>query len=351
MENSTQKRNPVYDCAKGLGILFVVMGHCGALGSGFYTKFHVLFFFIFAGLMLHTDCLSNLKSLWINICKFWKRYALPYVICNSIFLCFYNFFLKYHLITNDCRYSTEITYITYNVFVAKLIKIIMLLASSEQLCGATWFLRSLFFGLFFVATLLFITSKFNKKVVYIITSIIFIVLSILIYNKLLFLFSQCILCLIIGDCLKKYITKIASNIYIYIFGGSVMILLLSIYFIKIQILLIILCAIFGFIFMIQGSLFLKEYLNRSYDFFVYLGQRTMPILCLHLLCFKIVTFLYIVITNKDISLLGTFPSIISVNHPVILSTSYTIIGVLLPVLCYRLYVIIKNKIIKIRFSI
>lgn len=337
MENSIKKRNPIYDCAKGLGILFVVMGHCYAFGYQFYTKFHVLFFFVFSGLMLKSDNINDLKCLGQNLCKLWKRYALPYIICNSIFLMFYNVFVKYHLITNDYRYSVGVHLISLDIFFRKLVKILFLLSPSEQLCGATWFLKSLFGGLFFITILLFTTSKYNKKIVYIITSIVFIISSIIIDNKFLFLFSQCILCLIIGDCLKKYITKFASNTHIYVLGFAIMILLIGIYFVKIKILSIILCSIFGFIFMIQCSMFLKEYLNRIYVFFVYIGQRTMPILCLHLLFFKLITYIYILITNSDINSLGIFPSIQSINHPIFLNCLYIIVGILFPILCNLIY--------------
>lgn len=217
-ELQIKKRNPVYDCAKGLGILFVVMGHCYAFGYQFYTKFHVLFFFIFAGFMLRSECITDIKSLWQNLVKFWKRYAIPYILCNSIFLVFYNFFVAFHIIAYDSRYSSITSFITIDILISKLIKIFLLIASSEQLCGATWFLRSLFWGLATIAIILYITNKIDKKIVYGTVGIVLFVLIMFFDNKLLFLYAQSILCIILGDYFKQYINKIVSNIYIYILG-------------------------------------------------------------------------------------------------------------------------------------
>ena len=348
MESKIKQRNPVYDCAKGLGILFVVMGHCYALGYQFYTKFHVLFFFVFSGLMLKSDSIVNLNSLWQNICKFWKRYALPYIVCNSMFLIFYNVFIKYHLITSDFRYSTSIAYIDLNILVTKIIKIFLLIASSEQLCGATWFLRSLFWGLLSIVIILFITKKINKFVVFAITSVFLIALTIMFDNRLLFLYVQSVLCIIIGDLFKDYIHKITSKKRIYEFWGSAIMILLSIYFIRIKVLSMLICAIFGFIFMLQSSLIIEKYAKQIYNLLIYLGQNTIPILCLHLLSFKIITYLYVIITNSDIFLLGAFPSISNTNHQFILSFAYTTIGILLPILCYQIYIGCKNSFLIIK---
>lgn len=345
MENNIKKRNPVYDCAKGLGILFVVLGHCCAFGYQFYTKFHVLFFFVFAGLMLKSDSFTCIKTLWQNIYKFWKRYAIPYIVCNSIFLMFYNVFIKYHLVTSDSRVSSGISYIDFNIFITKLIRIFILVASSEQLCGATWFLRSLFYGLLAIAILLYITKKLNKNIVYSILSIGLIVLTLYCHNKFLFLFAQSVLCIIIGDYLKIYINKFASNLYLSLLIGTILMLLLCIFIIKVPILSTVICAILGFIFMLQSSLFFEKYFNRIYIILTYIGQNTLPILCLHFLFFKIVTYLYIIETHSSIILLGTFPSVISVHHPFLLSFLYTFVGISFPILCNEVYIKVKESLL------
>ncbi len=82
-------RNDIFDCAKGLGIIFVVMGHASAFGQNFYTKFHVLFFFFFAGYMFNNYKLIDFYNLNLYIKKIWKRYAFTYILCNIIFLMFF----------------------------------------------------------------------------------------------------------------------------------------------------------------------------------------------------------------------------------------------------------------------
>lgn len=332
------KRNPVYDCAKGLGILFVVMGHCLAFGSQFYTKFHVLFFFVFAGLMLKADLILDIKKLWENIRKFFKRYGLPYIICNSAFILFHNLFAKFNLINFE-NYSLNTIFI-------KLIKTICLMSHSEQLCGAIWFLRSLFWGLTALAIIIFISHliKINKYITYGIVSIVLIILTTINNNSALFYFSQSILCLIIGDILKNYISNFKLNFLWLIFPALIMIYLVP--FVKNTAMSVILYGFLGFMFIYQISFLLNKYSAFIFNVVEYIGKNTLPILCLHFLCFKLVSYLYLLFTNSNISQLSSFPILYNQNYQWLLCILYLLSGIIIPLLLYQIY--LKTKAIVIR---
>lgn len=121
-------------------------------------------------------------------------------------------------------------------------------------------------------------------------------------------------------------------------------IMLCICFVNIKSCAMLIYAICGFIFIFQLALIIKKYLGKLFEMLSYVGQRTLPILCLHLLCFKVVTLLYIFVTKSNKSLLETFPAIQSMNHPIILSILYTLIGILLPLFFYNYYSAMTEKI-------
>ena len=72
----------------------------------------------------------------------------------------------------------------------------------------------------------------------------------------------------------------------------------------------------------------------------YLGQHTMAILCLHLLAFKIVSLMYILINNEPRVLLASFHVIF--NIPWYYLMGYTIVGIAVPLMLECFYQKIKN---------
>lgn len=79
--------------------------------------------------------------------------------------------------------------------------------------------------------------------------------------------------------------------------------------------------------------------------FSYLGQNTKPIMILHLLCFVPVKLVYILVTGLPITELKQFPVILNSD----LSYMWlicTVTGITLSLLLNKLYLVIKNLIIK-----
>ena len=352
MENLrvNNKRNLYLDCSKGIGIVLVVMWHCHLALRSIFTIFYFnLFFFLLAGLMIKTDKIISIKSLFSYLKKIINRYAKPYVLFNLIFLCCYNFFVKYHIITNDYRYNCIPHILTCNELLHKAIYHILVISRSELLCGATWFLKSLFWGLlsFSIITFIYnkvcnfscfdILKKYKKIATYAILSFIIALLIHYINNRNLFFFCQTLICIFIGDLLKPYIINIKQNNIIFV---------LSIFFglactrILFRIPAIICLSVLSFLFLYQLSMIIQKISQTIFNLFVYLGQNTIPILVFHFLGFKFVTFLYVKIYHLSIDTLGAWPIIFNANGTeisILWRFIYLIVGILFSITVLQVY--------------
>lgn len=340
MERITIKnRNSLYDCAKGIGILFVVMGHVAALGNSFYTKFHVLFFFVFAGLMVKVQTIESISDVYLYIKKIWIRYALPYFLCNTFFILFFNIFVKYHVITSDIRIS-HISLLSIQDIISKVFGFLFLYSSSEQLCGATWFLRSLFWGLLVFILISYVNNKIGrKKLLNNIFLCIAIIIALMVNNRIFLLFLQSLICIILGDTLKPVFIKIKNDINTVLLLGILFLsffMIILVKYINVAIICSMLYAILGFVFIYYFAIFIKKYLSFFYEILVYVGQHTLSILCFHLFCFKIVSYIYIQIYSLNIIKLGDFP-IITQPYMFGIKISYIIIGVVFPLFLEFVY--------------
>lgn len=351
-ENS---RNSLFDIAKGLFICFVVAGHCYAPYYQFYTSFHVLFFFILAGVFFKDKYITTINDLKSYIIKIWRRYAIPYILCNISFLAFYNFFIQHHIITHDNRIQT-IHYLTSNDIILKMVQHCLLISSSEQLCGATWFLRTLFFVLFILAIINYISIKVRKNVFIfygIILCFSFFVTSYF-ANRSLFIFLSALDALLLGNILKRINSEnnnaniVFSNIFY-----TILILLFSFLIIlkteviQFEIVGSWIYSLFGTVFLYSFSILLKKIINNLYKMIVYIGQHTLPIFCLHFLAFKLVSYIYIKKYSLDMVALGDFP-ILTLHQMPNLTLFYILIGILLPILLDFFY---KNILIYRRTNV
>lgn len=355
MTEEIKIRNDIFDCAKGLGIIFVVMGHAYAFGHDFYTKFHVLFFFFFAGYMFNNYKIIDFYSLSLYIKKIWKRYALPYTFCNIVFLMFFNVFYKYNLITKDLRYS-NIHFLSLEELIIKILKYLFLISSSQQLCGATWFLRTLFLGLLIFGCINYIDFKIkkNNSILSIIILIVSSILTIYIKNHFLFVFLTSLNAILIGNIIKnrksleKYLNKILNNsLYSFLVTIFSSLMILKTEIIEFKSIQYLFYTVFGTLFLFGASVLLKKIIRVVYNLIVFIGQHTLSILCLHLFAFKLVSYLYIKQFSLNISLLGDFP-IISEGITPYYICFYVIIGIGVPLLLEFLYKYLNGLAIKWR---
>lgn len=223
----------------------------------------------------------------------------------------------------------------------EIIKVICFFGNS-QLGGATWFLWCLFtinilYGaMVLICNLTGIQSIQNK----IATVLFFILLmeSSLINNRLLYFnpaiinaLPACFMAFLIGIFLKHYDSILKYNVFF------CMISFISLYLLSLYGTLeisqgIIINPLFYIFASLSGWILLRSFAvlqSKKQKIFQYLGNNTMPILLLHFLSFKIISFIYLFITNQPLLLLASFP--VLNNIPDYLWICYTFTAIIVPI--------------------
>lgn len=93
------------------------------------------------------------------------------------------------------------------------------------------------------------------------------------------------------------------------------------------------CSLSGWCFIKLCSNLILSYVKPLAWLTSWIGNRTMPIIILHFLAFKTVTYLYIKASNLPIVLLAVFPRLQDTN----LWWAYGLVGVSLPLFCHELF--------------
>lgn len=305
-------RNLSLDIAKGILILLMVIGHSGApdwLVSMIYT-FHMPCFFIISGLLFSKKYLSSIKTFYIKRVKslWW-----PYVKWTWIFLLLHNIFHSIGFLERNYSIKEIFT----NFFTTGF------MIHSEQLLGGFWFISALFIASIFSVTYLKI-FRYNKK------SIIFGIISLVIIAELL----------CITDFKFYYLNKTNLLACAYFLTGALFTLIdykelkykkilgfialgllgFSVTMDKIEILTLnaknlipyfIQSVLISFAFLTLIELYQGKKWTK---FFLYLGDKTLDILIIHFLAFKIVSYIKIAFLGMDYSHLSDFPVIKEQNE-------------------------------------
>ena len=155
-------RDYTIDGVKALGLVFMVLGHCGFPGTHFIYLFHMPIFFIASGYLFSDNRVTTIKG----IASYFKRKLtslwLPYVKWNVLFIFLNNIFVESHLYPGNC--------LTINEMVIGILKVFCFKGGS-LFASAFWFVRTLFFVELIFATFVFVCSKLKYlKDILIITS-------------------------------------------------------------------------------------------------------------------------------------------------------------------------------------
>ena len=141
-----KQRDGVLDAMRGIGIVLMVLGHSGFGGSDFIYLFHMALFFMLSGYFfrpagdkaaLGRFCLRRVTTLW-----------LPFVAANTAFTVCNNLFLRLNILTGDARIldlpGNQITDpVTLKDIVGRTVHW-CLFDGGTQLGGALWFVQALF---------------------------------------------------------------------------------------------------------------------------------------------------------------------------------------------------------------
>ena len=354
-------RNDSIDIIKAIGIILMVWGHTWPFCRNFIYTFHMAIFFIASG-FCYSKKIDSYRKLVTYIKKKIKSLYIPFIICNGLFLLLYKVFFFLGLFTDNpsfilatYNYPVEqhlYTSLSLFIIIKKTIQILLFVGTTE-FGTATWFLASLFLILVFHSIANFIIHKIqiNKLVIYIVFLIIFSALSQYINNinpSIIFL-VKCFPCsysaFLLGILLQKLQYERINSWWIGVLSLIILILCsnseIELSAGKIgNVLIYYIASLCGWFFLnsISHIILKSQVLTKC---MVYVGQNTLPILCLHVLCFKFVSYIYICVNNMPMYFLASFHIIFSVNG--FWKFMYVLCGVFIPLLLYEIYCFIKKK--------
>lgn len=314
--------------AKGIGILLMVIGHSLLPTSEihrFIYLFHMPLFYILSGMLFKT---KHIKNAFQFIKRKLKTLYLPFLKYSLVFLLLHNIFFKTGLIVGE-EYSLKL--FLSNLFLN------LRFVGTEELCGALWFLRSLFFVNIIFVLLWRILQIVLKCDIQICISIFLLTLiggCILNYSTIILLYNLgrdifCVSLFTLGYLFRNLPQKINYE-SVWIIPLFVFLIILNNHT-EIQLhnfnignpILSLLAMIAGWLLvLILSSLF-------TFKTLIYIGKHTVDVLVYHFLAFKIVTLVIIKLYALDSVELNSFPVLYTYPNWWIL---YSLVGIIIPLL-------------------
>ena len=360
MEQSKTRDNRI-DFMKGFAIICMVMGHAEFPGTRFLYLFHMPVFFMISGYLWNDKNSEDLQHVKFFMIRKLKSLWWPFVQWNLIVLLCNNLFVALHFYTTNQELAFAVGNLTYHP-VMKLKDMAIpflktfLFRTDMELGGATWFLSALFIVSLGHCLLRWLCMhiKLGNTIFCIIC------IGVMIYVQ--------ILCMGIHIPLHFMITRAGFAYWPFLLGYW-MKKYRKVSFSKKAQLLIWTCACFiliaGFmaqctidvggahadnlliftIMSISGWFFCSlpcQWCSPKFrDFIAYLGKNSLSIMLYHLLGFKAVSWLYVMITDSPLDLVASFPVIVPAAGN--LWVPYTISGIALALLCGALDSRIKQR--------
>lgn len=368
------KRNSKIDIIKGIGIFGMVAGHSGCPITHFIYLFHMAIFFIASGYCYKESYSYNMKS----VIYFIKRKILtlwfPYVLWTIIYSLLHNFFIRINIYTDNpllLKYVNggHINTIQHwsKLDIGKNILKAILLHGGTQMGGAFWFLATLMeISVLYCVIDLILNIVLNccnskKFVIQCIVSVILLNLGFMFYkidNSIWGLdkvFSFYIL-FHLGYSLKKFGVLWSDGESKYLLHISILVITLA---------MLIVCNSFGSINLDRNSYvnpiyflfvsfmgwqclcqiaFFFEKNVKTKKIFICLGQNTLSVVIFHFLCFKIVSYIGILLKHQPVCLVAAFPVLYRGG---VWWIAYTFIGLFIPVFMSIIWKKIYTKIFDI----
>lgn len=351
-DNKNERINYI-DSAKGIGIILVCVGHAitnarlpvdsdYSVLLQFISQFHMPLFFLLGGMVFSDKYVAN--PIKASIKKF-KAYYIPFVVYNMIFVLLHNVMYEVYIFPEKYDIKMFIK-TTINVFTMHI----------QEICGAMWFLRCLL-----IIVLMFIWIRFlSCKVIHgkyqePITAIIVIALAVLsqtsicptffkinlaFYNMIFYYIGYLIKKYDFSSMIKKYkwmlfILGLGINVFVatrftYAIGGC------SDGYIN----------IIRFVVQVIGSIMILALVQwklvANSKILIVLGRKSLDIMALHFVCFKLVSFIIIKVYNLEMINMSTIPVVIGISG--LWAVAYTLVGLSIPTGVRYIFDISKNKI-------
>lgn len=353
---TVNKRDDTLDIMKGICILFVVLGHTYTpILSNFVYLFHVAVFFMVSGYCFNGKYLES----WEGIKSLFKKRIIslwvPYVSWNFVFLLLQNGFLKVGLLTDNPHYFDLnpvtnygfIKYLPLSSFPKTILKSFLFM-NCRPFVGGLWFLGGLFFVTTAYCVIEYILKKIRLEKFHLMVSIILLCIGYFINKKGFFadfgLTKQIVIILeteilfAMGYSIKKwkFIPDLSLKKLIFLVAITLISLTVLMFFGSISVasniitnpLYFIVVSLLGWYFVWSVSKLIN--LCSIKKFFLICGNKTIPILALHTLSFKLVIFIQtFFLQEKDFVVLSLFPVF---KNSIGWTCLYLIVGVGFPLL-------------------
>lgn len=354
--NETKKKINYITIAKGIGILLVVLGHCGnSKIEHFVLLFHMPLFFFISGFLFKDEKLEHPINYIKN--KVLKLY-LPYLTYETIFLLLHNFFININVYnTNIMIVDKVIKYLSLKEMMVTFIKIVAC-AGREPIGGALWFLVVLFF----VTILFFSISYMLKKMVkkenfeqYRLLIIVVLFFTGMLLTKFGFTiprFNNTLVMLFIyymGFLTSKYIENITFEKNVIFFICTIGLFINNLYgsvSVNSNTYLSPAFLIINTILGVYAVFYLAKKIDKMKiisNVFITMGNQSLYIMILHFLAFKVVSLIRIKMFTLPIDNLACFPVIRPVNMWII---AYLFAGIILPIIYAKFIYNIKSNLMK-----
>ena len=377
MSSTVLKRNENIDIIKGICIILMVLGHTPFIempGCGFMYVFHMAIFFIASGFLFNDKYTDNYKLLGKFYVKKINGLWLPFFLFTEAYILLNNLFLDLHIyITNvPIGFDQNLSYFQSQYLTLKNIILsvpyTLIMDNATHMGGALWFFQVLFYVLILYATCDYLFKKITKRktIRLVLQGIISIgLLSFGYYCSLNDIFrysfgriASVYVLIYIGVLIKEFnlIERLSQINHRWLMNSLIFVInLLVILFrgfnigsvgidknVYVNPLFFIFVSILGW-FMMTAISNILIYLNlRINNILEYISQRSVSIIALHCLCFKIVSFIGISVYGMDIRYLAASNSLLKDG---LWWIAYTIVGITVPLLLDFIYLKIKKVII------
>lgn len=322
----------------------MVIGHSYAPTYivSFICLFHMPLFFLCSGYCFKQEYRAN-RFLYLK--KRIQRLYVPFVKYTYIFMLLHFVFCKtgvFHANGLKCQYDSFMFF----DYLKTLFDVLLKMVEPEHLLGGFWFLNILF-----VVSVVFFVFSFCSHsdrglyILFILSIVMYILcafwrVSFLWFGKLCFL--SCAF-YALGILLKQLRIKRSILLFFFFFLSCIAFSSKYPYSMQSSMMLMVIpyvvFATFGFLMMVEVSLYIDKYLKKIKAALAFVGSHTLDILIYHLLTMKLASLLFIYIYKLDRTHLSDYPTI---KMEPIHSWGwliYTLFGVAIPIL----YVFLKEK--------
>lgn len=346
--------------AKAIGIILMVVGHSGCSDAlyRFIYLFHMPLFFFCSGIFMKN--LSDKENITLYLKRRIKGLYISFVKWSLFFLLLHNILMLVGVYNSYYGFEGGASYYSFKDTIIKALFILFTMHDYEELQGGFWFIRALF-----------------------VSSILIVVFSLLLKSVSKYKYEiLCVFFLIITIVIRRFapdpefwrdISMGALGAFFYMTGyvlmrykgcwqnkyGTILccfILFLSYFYFKTpvsmgcgfnKVLLYSIAAVAGILLTLNVS----NVINYSSSFLkrplFFVGNHTLEILALHFLMFRVVSYLYLLGYDMDVSHIAEHPVIASIHTPSYMWIVYSIVGVCAPIVLVIFYLFICNSFKKI----